>query len=167
MKMICYLLLQSSILVTTVPNSVTFVSSLDWDALERGFLLLLVTLSRTHSWKVLEEPPNWDFTEVSFEYANLLLFTCNKYQGKEISVSGYGWCDSPGSSAKFCTYSLMEAESGTILHLERITNCQSWNVKAFNHISMNTACTIKELTIDASSSIVALLCKVNWYLVLT
>ena len=97
------------------------------------------------------------------------MFTCNRYQGKEILVSGDGRCDSPGSSAKFCTYSLMEAESGTILHLETVDKrevnykspvmeCEGLK-RCLNHISTNTACTIKELTTDASSSIIALLRK--------
>ena len=65
----------------------------------------------------------------------------------------------------FCTYSLMEAESGTILHLETVDKrevnykspvmeCEDLK-RCLNHISTNTACTIKELTTDASSSIIS------------
>ena len=40
---------------------------------------------------------------------------------KELILSGDGRCDSPGKSAKFCTYSLMDLESGLILHTESIS----------------------------------------------
>ena len=35
-------------------------------------------------------------------------------------MCGDGRCDSPGKSAKFCTYSLMESENNEILHFENI-----------------------------------------------
>ena len=81
---------------------------------------------------------------------------------------GDGRCDSPGLSAKFCTYSLM-AEDGTIVHLEMIDKrevdykspvmeCEGlW--RYLDHISSNTTVTIKEVTTDASMSITALLRK--------
>ena len=35
-------------------------------------------------------------------------------------LCGDGRCDSPGKSAKYCTYSLMESETNKILHVETI-----------------------------------------------
>ena len=37
------------------------------------------------------------------------------YLDKEVILCGDGRCDSPGSSAKYCTYTLMESSTGTIL----------------------------------------------------
>lgn len=34
------------------------------------------------------------------------------FKDKNLVLAGDGWCDSLGSSAKFCTYSVMEIESG-------------------------------------------------------
>ena len=35
-------------------------------------------------------------------------------------IAGDGRCDSPGSIAKYCTYSLMENETGQTLHVETV-----------------------------------------------
>ena len=43
-----------------------------------------------------------------------------KYQGKGAVLVGDGQCDSPGSSAKICTYSLMDIACSKILHLESV-----------------------------------------------
>ena len=37
---------------------------------------------------------------------------------ESVLVGGDGRCDSPGSSAKYCTYTLMESETKLILHSE-------------------------------------------------
>ena len=37
-----------------------------------------------------------------------------------MTVSGDGRCDSPGKCAKFCTYTLMETSSNTIVHSEMV-----------------------------------------------
>ena len=37
-------------------------------------------------------------------------------KGKEVILSGDGRCDSPGKTAKYCTYSMMENEDNLILH---------------------------------------------------
>ena len=43
-------------------------------------------------------------------------------QGREsVLVGGYGRCDFPRSSAKYCTYTLMESETKQILHSETVT----------------------------------------------
>ena len=43
-----------------------------------------------------------------------------KHKDRNLVLAGDGRCNSPGSSAKFCTYSIMEIESGAILHAETV-----------------------------------------------
>ena len=43
-----------------------------------------------------------------------------KHKDKNLVLAGDGRCDSPGSSAKFCTYSIMEIDSSAILHAEAV-----------------------------------------------
>ena len=49
-----------------------------------------------------------------------MVYTLCRFAGKVIALCGDGRCDSPGSSAKYCTYSLMESETGAIIHVETI-----------------------------------------------
>ena len=84
-----------------------------------------------------------------------------KYKNKNLVLVGDGRCDSPGSSAKFCTYSAMEIESGKILQAETVdkreVDLQSPNMerKAFKRsmefLLSHIKCT--EIITDASSSI--------------
>lgn len=76
-------------------------------------------------------------------------------------LSGDGRCDSPGKSAKFCTYSLMDVESGQIIHSETVDKrevaLQSPNmekeafVRSLSYLLPRIQCT--EIITDASSSI--------------
>ena len=58
-----------------------------------------------------------------------LLYSYEKYQRKviaecvakkEIALTGDGRCDSPGFSAKYCTYSLMNAENSQVIDFQVI-----------------------------------------------
>lgn len=40
------------------------------------------------------------------------------YCSKIVLLAGDGRCDSPGSSAKYCTYTLLDIDSSTIIHME-------------------------------------------------
>jgi hypothetical protein len=42
------------------------------------------------------------------------------FEGEELVLCGDGRCDSPGHSAKYCTYSLMEQCSGLIVNFELV-----------------------------------------------
>ena len=85
----------------------------------------------------------------------------NKFKDSSLQLAGDGRCDSPGSSAKYCSYSLMEMTSQKILHVETVdkrdVNLQSPNMehKAFlwsmSYIKGKITC--GELVTDASSSI--------------
>ena len=39
---------------------------------------------------------------------------------KALILAGDDRCDSPGKSAKFCSYSMMDIDSGLILHAESV-----------------------------------------------
>ena len=73
-----------------------------------------------------------------------------------------GRCDSPGISAKFCTYSMMDIDNNTIIHVETVdkheVSLYSPNVEreAIDHaiaFLQGNDVVIDEITIDASSSV--------------
>ena len=41
-------------------------------------------------------------------------------KNKDVILSGDGRCDSPGKSAKYCTYSMMEINTHYILHAKTV-----------------------------------------------
>ena len=43
-----------------------------------------------------------------------------QHSGKQLVVCGDGRCDSPGSSAKYCSYTILDMESNLILHTETV-----------------------------------------------
>ena len=86
---------------------------------------------------------------------------------QDLILAGDGRCDSPGSSAKLCTYSLMEMEKNKIVHMEivdkREVQLQYPNMEreALKE-SLDYLCahvSIKELVTDASTSISKMLGK--------
>ena len=82
-------------------------------------------------------------------------------KNKDIILSGDGRCDSPGMSAKYCTYSLMDINTGYILHSETVDKrevaLQSPNmekeafVRSLQSLQTHISCT--EIITDASTSI--------------
>lgn len=84
-----------------------------------------------------------------------------KHKDKNLVVAGDKRYNSPNSFAKFCTYSVMEIESGAILHAETVdkreVNLDSPHMerKAFlrskGFLLSHVNCT--EIITDASSSI--------------
>ena len=85
----------------------------------------------------------------------------DQVQNKDIVLSGDGRCDSPGKSAKYCTYSLLDTDTGYILHCETIdkreVGLQSPNmekealVRSLQFLQSRICCI--EIITDASSSI--------------
>ncbi|XP_065886789.1 uncharacterized protein [Dysidea avara] len=83
------------------------------------------------------------------------------YRGKRVVLAADGRCDSPGNSAKYCTYSLMDHETNKILHVETVdkreVRLQSPNMEreAFSrsiaHVLQLVEC--PEVITDASSSV--------------
>ena len=47
-----------------------------------------------------------------------------KTSGRSLLLAGDGRCDSPGFSAKYCTYSLMDTETNLIVHTETLKRSQ-------------------------------------------
>ena len=88
----------------------------------------------------------------------------SEYKDKSLVLCGDGCCDSPGKSAKYCTYSLMESKSNKISHIETIdkheVNLKSPNMEreAFKRsmkylISRGTK--ITEVVTDASIAVIS------------
>ena len=57
----------------------------------------------------------WQYT-----YLYFLKRRSSKFSGNSLQLAGDKRCDSPGSSAKYCSYSLMEMNSYKILHVETV-----------------------------------------------
>ena len=77
-------------------------------------------------------------------------------------LAGDGRCDSPRSSAKYCTYTLLDIDSSTIVHMETVdkreVSLYSPNMereavsRAIKHLHENDI-TINEIVTDASSAV--------------
>ena len=84
------------------------------------------------------------------------------YKKQKVKLAGDGRCDSPGCSAKFCTYTLMDIDSEKILHTvtvdKREVGLQSPNMereamkRALDFI-VTCDIAVEELVTDASSSV--------------
>ena len=80
---------------------------------------------------------------------------------QDLILAGDGRCDSPGSSAKFCYYSLMEIEKNKIVHMEivdkREVQLQFPNMerealkRSLDYLCAHVS--IKELVTNASTSV--------------
>ena len=85
-----------------------------------------------------------------------------EYHSKTVSLAGDGRCDSPGNSAKYCTYTLLDIDSGTIVHMETVdkreVSLHSPNMereavsRAIKYLHENEI-TINEIVTDASSAV--------------
>ena len=77
-------------------------------------------------------------------------------------VAGDGRCDSPGSSAKYCTYVILETEKSLIIHAETIdkreVHLKSPNMEREGLLRslafLRDKVTIDEIITDASSSVI-------------
>lgn len=86
-----------------------------------------------------------------------------------MSLARDGRCDSPGSSAKYCTYSLLDIDTDTIIYMETLDKrevaLQSPNmekeavVQSIKHLHDNHNIIIRELVTDGSSSVRKMLGK--------
>ena len=105
----------------------------------------------------------------------LYINNTHRFANDEIIICGDGRCDSPGSSAKFCTYSLMEPDSGAILHCETIDkrevhlkspNMECEGLKRGLLFLESNGVKIKEITTDASISVISFLGKIKLIMIM-
>ena len=91
----------------------------------------------------------------------------SSFTNTSVVLAGDGRCDSPGKSAKFCTYSMIEKDKNLILHFEvvdkREVSLKSPNmeregmIRAINFLRPHL--TIAEVITDASTSVHKTLCR--------
>ena len=96
----------------------------------------------------------------------------DQVKNRDVILSGDGRCNSPGKSAKYCTYSLMDIDTGYILHSETVDKrevaLQSPNmekvafVKSLQFLQVHVLC--KEIITDASTSIRKEMGKPSYYI---
>lgn len=96
---------------------------------------------------------------INYYFQEELLST---YKKQKVKLAGDGRCDSPGCSAKFCTYTLMDIDSEKILHTvtvdKREVGIQSPNMereamKRAIDFMVKSDIAVEELVTDASSSV--------------
>ena len=84
-----------------------------------------------------------------------------------VVLAGDGRCDSPGSSAKYCSYILMDVADNSIVQMAtvdkrqvslRSPNMERAALKECLYLVLQAGITIEELVTDASSSVAKLLC---------
>ena len=88
-----------------------------------------------------------------------------EYGREEVVVSGDGHCDSPGKCAKFCTYTLMETTTYTILHSETVDKREVQNKspnmerEAVDQAlrKLKERVSVVEITTDSSTSVTKML----------
>ena len=81
-------------------------------------------------------------------------------------LSGDGRCDSPGKSAKFCTYSITDSETNQILHFENVDkrevglcspNMEREGMTRCLDFVISKGIKVGELITDSSSSVAKIL----------
>ena len=85
-----------------------------------------------------------------------------KSRGKTVSLAGDSRCDSPGNNAKYCTYSVMDIDTITIIHAKTLdkqeASLHSPNIekeaisRAIKYLHDNRV-TIRKLVTDTSSAV--------------
>ena len=67
--------------------------------------------------------------QMAYQQQQANLLNNIKAEGRELIVGGDGRCDNPGHSAKYGTYSLMDAEQNKILDSQLVQICTRVNYK--------------------------------------
>ena len=88
-------------------------------------------------------------------------------KGEALVIAGVGCCDSPGNSAKYCSYTLMDTDTQLVLHTitvdKREVGGKSPNMEREALFRCLTQLTkhiqVKEIVTDASTSVKVLLGK--------
>ena len=92
-----------------------------------------------------------------------------QYKNDKIVLAGDGRCDSPGSSAKYCSYVLMDVNKNSILQMvtidKRQVSLRSPNMErealkqSLDQLLQGDVIAVEELVTDASNSVAKLLCR--------
>lgn len=91
-----------------------------------------------------------------------------EFSTTDLVLSGDGRCDSPGKTAKYCTYTMMDVDSNKILHFENIdkreVQLRSPNMEREGMIRclkflIDNGMQVKELVTDSSTSVAKTLGK--------
>ena len=86
----------------------------------------------------------------------------DKFTLNDLILSGNGRCDSPGKSAKFCTYLMMEATDNQILHFENVNkrevalqppNMERERMVRCLNFLLSSGMKISEVVTDSSTSV--------------
>ena len=90
----------------------------------------------------------------------------SKYNDKSVVLRGDGRCDSPGKSAKYCTYSLMDSENDKILYVETVdkreVGLKSPNMereafkRSMQYLTNKEGIKISEIVTDASTAVISI-----------
>ena len=89
----------------------------------------------------------------------------SEYNDKSVVLRGDGCCDSPGKSAKYCTYSLMDSENDKILYVETVDkrevglkspNMEREAFKRSIQYLTNKGIKISEIVTDASIAVISI-----------
>lgn len=105
----------------------------------------------------------------------------SKLSGKSLILSGDGRCDSPGKSAKFCSYTLMDTATELVVHTnavdKREVGGKSPNMereglfRGLTEVTGAQNLKVREIVTDASTSVKTMLGKLHvqciFYLILT
>ncbi|XP_060561175.1 uncharacterized protein LOC132720945 [Ruditapes philippinarum] len=129
-----------------------------------SFLRLGITASPTH----YQIQSKHAIPVIKEEFERVMKANIEKYIGKNIVIAGDGRMDSPGHSAQYCTYTIMEYENKDILACE-IVNKRETDMKSTAMVKeglkrclkklSDSGITIQELCTDASTSIASMIGK--------
>lgn len=93
----------------------------------------------------------------------------SEYKDKSVVLCGDGRCDSPGKSAKYCTYSLMDSETNKIVYMDTVDkrdvalkspNMEREGFKKSMDTLIRNGVKISEVVTDASTQVISTMGKV-------
>ncbi|KAG0444246.1 hypothetical protein HPB47_014008 [Ixodes persulcatus] len=101
--------------------------------------LLMITSTCTN-----EHKETWRSQPKVYERRNTELL--ERLRGKAIDLAGDGRCDSPGFSAKYCTYTFHEATTKKIIHMEQVQVGEAiWRTTGFKMAPKKSVCLVMHL----------------------
>ena len=91
------------------------------------------------------------------------------FAGRELCVVGDGRSDSPGHSARYCSYVVMENETGFVLDVEVVDKRETKGISANMEVhavdkmlkALKDKYTLAEIVTDASSTVAKRICELK------